>query len=201
MVNANSTNKTIYLASKSPRRAEILQNLGLAYIVLPSDIDESVLENEPPEDYVLRLAQAKALKCVQDIVAQKLTVLPVLAADTTVTIDGLILGKPSTDEEAFAMLTRMSGCWHEVHTGVAVGTAENISVALSTTRVQMEELSEAIITAYIATGEPKDKAGAYGIQGLASTFIKHIEGSYTGVMGLPVYESSQLLAKVGVKLL
>ncbi len=201
MVNTNSTNKTIYLASKSPRRAEILQNLGLAYIVLPSDIDESVLENEPPEDYVLRLAQAKALKCVQDIAAQKLTVLPVLAADTTVTIDGLILGKPSTDEEAFAMLTRMSGSWHEVHTGVAVGTAENISVALSTTRVQMEELSEAIITAYIATGEPKDKAGAYGIQGLASTFIKHIEGSYTGVMGLPVYESSQLLAKVGVKLL
>jgi septum formation protein len=172
--------------------------LGLKFIILPSDIDESVLESESPEDYVLRLAQAKALKCLQDIAAQQLTPLPVLAADTTVTIDGLILGKPSTDEEAFAMLTRISGCWHEVHTGIAVGSAAGISVDLSTTRVQMEELSEATIGAYIATGEPKDKAGAYGIQGLASVFIKHIEGSYTGVMGLPVYESTQLLAKVGV---
>lgn len=198
---SNPNNKTIYLASRSPRRAEILQQLGLKFIILPSDIDESVLESESPEDYVLRLAQAKALKCVQDISAQKLTPLPVLAADTTVTIDGLILGKPANDDEAFAMLTRMSGCWHDVHTGVAVGTATDLSVALSTTRVQMEELSEATIAAYIATGEPKDKAGAYGIQGLASTFIKHIEGSYTGVMGLPVHETAQLLAKAGVRVL
>lgn len=198
---SNPNNKTIYLASRSPRRAEILQQLGLKFIILPSDIDESVLESESPEDYVLRLAQAKALKCVHDIEEQKLTSLPVLAADTTVTIDGLILGKPSTDDEAFAMLTRMSGCWHEVHTGVAVGTATDLLVALSTKRVQMEELSEATIAAYIATGEPKDKAGAYGIQGLASTFIKHIEGSYTGVMGLPVYETAQLLAKAGVRVL
>lgn len=198
---SNSNNKTIYLASRSPRRAEILQNLGLVFTVLPSDIDESVLASESPEDYVLRLAQAKALKCVQDIAAQQLSPLPVLAADTTVTIDGLILGKPNTDDEAFEMLTRMSGSWHEVLTGVAVGTSEGIAVALSTTRVQMEELNDATITAYIATGEPKDKAGAYGIQGVASTFIKHIEGSYSGVMGLPVFEAAQLLAKVGVRVL
>lgn len=195
---SNSNNKTIYLASRSPRRAEILQSLGLKFAILPSDIDESVLESESPEDYVLRLAQAKALKGVHEIAAQQLASLPVLAADTTVTIDGLILGKPATDEEACAMLTRISGCWHEVHTGIAVGTSTDIYVALSTTRVQMEELSDATIAAYIATGEPKDKAGAYGIQGLASTFIKHIEGSYTGVMGLPVYEATQLLAKAGV---
>lgn len=198
---STSNNKAIYLASRSPRRAEILQQLGLTFITLPSDIDEAVLEGESPEDYVLRLAQAKALKCVQDIGEQKLASLPVLAADTTVTIDGLILGKPSTDDEAFAMLTRMSGCWHEVHTGVAVGTATDLFVALSTTRVQMDELSEATIAAYIATGEPKDKAGAYGIQGLASIFIKHIEGSHTGVMGLPVYETAQLLAKAGVRVM
>jgi septum formation protein len=127
--------------------------------------------------------------------------LPILAADTTVSIDGIILGKPESDEEAYAMLARMSGRRHEVHTGIAVATGAGIEVALSTTYVEMDVLADEAIHAYIATGEPRDKAGAYGIQGLAGTFIKHIEGSYSGVMGLPIYETAALLKRAGVDVL
>ncbi|MCB4810514.1 Maf family nucleotide pyrophosphatase [Methylovorus menthalis] len=193
--------KRIYLASRSPRRAELLQQLGLETIFMAADVDESPLPDEAPHDYVLRLAQAKAETGLAALQAQGCEALPLLAADTTVAIDGLILGKPEDDADARAMLLRMSGRWHEVHTGVAVASASGVHVRLSTTRVEMATLDEATIQAYIASGEPRDKAGAYGIQGLASTFIRRIEGSYSGVMGLPVFETSELLKQAGISVL
>lgn len=193
--------KRIYLASRSPRRAELLQQLGIETVFMAADVDESPLPGEPPEEYVLRLAQAKAEAGLAALQAQGGETLPLLAADTTVAIDGLILGKPEDDADARAMLLRMSGRWHEVHTGVAVASPSGVHVRLSTTRVEMTMLDEATIQAYIASGEPRDKAGAYGIQGLASTFIRRIEGSYSGVMGLPVFETSELLKQAGISVL
>jgi septum formation protein len=126
---------------------------------------------------------------------------PVLAADTTVSVDGRILGKPQDDDDAFQMLSSLSGRLHEVHTGIAVATFDAVKTLLSTTRVEMSKLTDEKILAYVATGEPCDKAGAYGIQGLASTMIKRIEGSYSGVMGLPIYETTMLLEQVGIAVL
>ena len=190
----------IYLASRSPRRGEILGQIGIDFDVLPSDVDESVLAEEAPEHYVLRLAKEKASVCVQRLVEQGLPLRPVLAADTTVCIDGMILGKPENDADAAAMLRRMSDRWHVVHTAVAVADRDRVEVALSSTQVELAPLSDADIDAYIASGEPRDKAGSYGIQGLAGTFIRRIEGSYSGVMGLPIYETAQLLKQFGVSL-
>jgi septum formation protein len=191
----------IYLASRSPRRAELLQQIGIEFIVLPSDIDETPLLNELSEAYVLGLAAEKAQACYDDLVSQSAPIYPVLAADTTVSLDGKILGKPQDDDEAFQMLSSMSGRCHEVHTGIAVATHEGVQVAISTTQVEMAKLSDETILAYIATGEPRDKAGAYGIQGLAGALIKRIEGSYSGVMGLPIYETAQLLGQAGIRIL
>lgn len=197
----NTHQKMIYLASRSPRRAELLQQIGVEYIVLPSDIDETPLLDEPSNAYVLRLAAEKAKACYENLIAQAMSIFPVLAADTTVSIDGKILGKPQNDEDAFQMLSSMSGRWHEVHTGIAVASNDGLKVAISTTKVEMTKLSDAMILAYIATGEPRDKAGAYGIQGLAGALIKRIEGSYSGVMGLPIYETAQLLGQAGIRIL
>ena len=191
----------IYLASRSPRRGELLGQIGVHFDVLPSDVDESVRLDESPEHYVLRLAREKALVCVQRLAAQGAPSRPVLAADTTVCIDGLILGKPENDADAAAMLSRMSDRWHAVHTAIAVAEGDRVEVALSSTQVEMAPLTAAEIAAYIASGEPRDKAGSYGIQGLAGAFIRRIEGSYSGVMGLPIYETSQLLNKFGVHVL
>lgn len=193
--------KRIYLASRSPRRGELLGQIGVDFEVLPSDVDETVMPGEAPEHYVLRLAREKALKCASRITSDGLPAMPVLAADTTVCADGEILGKPENDEEAGFMLRSMADRWHTVHTGIAVAFGDRIEVALSSTQVEMAPLSEADIAAYIASGEPRDKAGAYGIQGLAGTFIRRIEGSYSGVMGLPVYETAQLLKKFGIDVL
>ncbi|MFM9912263.1 MAG: Maf family protein [Methylophilaceae bacterium] len=186
----------IYLASRSPRRGELLQQIGVSFVVLPSDIDESVLPNEAAEVYVQRLAQEKAEACLQMIAAQGLAPLPVLAADTTVCVNGNILGKPEDDTDAAAMLQAMSGNWHEVHTAIALAAHGEIAVKLSTTKVQMAALSEAEIAVYVTSGEYKDKAGAYGIQGLAGGFISRIEGSYSGVMGLPLFETAELLKRL-----
>lgn len=191
----------IYLASRSPRRGELLEQIGVTFEVLPSDVDEAVLPDESPEHYVLRLAREKAAVCVRRLVEQGLPLRPVLAADTTVCIDGMILGKPEHDADAAAMLQRMSDRWHAVHTAIAVADGEHIETALSSTQVELALLSETDIAAYVASGEPHDKAGSYGIQGLAGAFIRRIEGSYSGVMGLPVYETSQLLKKFGVNVL
>ena len=190
----------IYLASRSPRRGELLSQIGIPYEVLPSDVDESVVADEGAEHYVLRLAREKALVCVRRIQDGRLHDMPVLAADTTVCIDGMILGKPENDEDAAAMLRRMSDRWHAVHTAVAVAQGDRVEVALSSTQVELAPLSEAEIAAYIASGEPRDKAGSYGIQGLAGTFVRRIEGSYSGVMGLPIYETAQLLKQFGARL-
>jgi septum formation protein len=191
----------IYLASRSPRRGELLGQLGIRFAVLPSDVDESVRPDESPEHYVLRLAREKTAVCMQHIEARGMAQLPVLAADTTVCIDGIILGKPQDDRDADAMLRRMADRWHAVHTAVALAQGKRIEVMLSSTQVELAPLSEEEIAAYVASGEPYDKAGGYGIQGLAGAFVRRIEGSYSGVMGLPVYETSQLLKKFGVDVL
>jgi septum formation protein len=193
--------KTIYLASRSPRRAELLQQVGLNFIVLPSDIDEAPLLNEQSHEYVVRLAAEKAQACFARVQIDQATLYPVLAADTAVSVDGRILGKPQDDDDAFQMLSSLAGRWHEVHTGIAVATISGVKTAISSTRVEMPKLSDEKILAYVATGEPRDKAGAYGIQGLASTMIKRIEGSYSGVMGLPIYETTMLLEQAGILVL
>lgn len=196
-----SESPMIYLASRSPRRGELLGQIGVTFAVLPSDVDESVRPDESPEHYVLRLAREKALVCAQRLAVEGLADRPILAADTTVCIDGMILGKPEHDADAAAMLRRMSDRWHAVHTAIAVAQGNRVETALSSTQVEMARLTEAEIAAYIASGEPLDKAGSYGIQGLAGAFIRRIEGSYSGVMGLPVYETSLLLKQFGVPVL
>jgi septum formation protein len=139
--------------------------------------------------------------CVQRLVQQGLPLRLVLAADTTVCIDGVILGKPEDDLDAAAMLRRMADRWHVVHTAIALADENRVVVALSSTQVELAPLSEAEIVAYVASREPYDKAGGYGIQGLAGAFVRRIEGSYSGVMGLPVYETTQLLKQFGVHVL
>ena len=192
---------SIYLASRSPRRAELLKQMGVLFSVVPADIDETPHAMERSDAYVKRLAIEKAQAGYALVLQKAWFEMPVLAADTTVSIDGEILGKPQDDEDAYRMLSLMSGRWHEVHTGIAVAQAGHVAMEISSTMVQMDDLSDAVIRAYIATGEPKDKAGAYGIQGIAGSLIKRIEGSYSGVMGLPVYETAKLLKQAGIEFL
>ena len=186
----------IYLASASPRRAELLTQIGVPFEVLrlgEFTVDESVRGREAPLAYVKRLAYAKAAAGVLAMRAQKLAARPVLAADTTVCIGRVILGKPEDAVDARRMLTLLSGKTHRVLTAIAVARGDVIKVAWSESRVTFAKLSRREIDAYIATGEPFDKAGAYGIQGKAGAFISHLAGSYTGVMGLPVHETALLL--------
>lgn len=191
----------IYLASRSPRRGELLQQIGVSFTVVASDIDETVRPDELPEAYVRRLAHEKAVAGLADMHAKHLTLRPVLAADTTVCIDKLILGKPESDEDAQAMLARMSGRRHRVLTAIALADGDRIKVVLSDNWVHMAPLSSAEIAAYVVSGEPRDKAGAYGIQGLAGAFVRRIEGSYTGIMGLPLHETAALLKEFGISIL
>ena len=186
----------IYLASASPRRAELLTQIGVPFEVLrlgEFTVDESVRGREAPLAYVKRLAYAKAAAGVLAMRAQNLAARPVLAADTTVCIGRVILGKPEDAVDAQRILTRLSGKTHRVLTAISVARGNAIKVALSESRVTFAKLSRREIDAYIATGEPFDKAGAYGIQGKAGAFISHLAGSYTGVMGLPVHETALLL--------
>jgi nucleoside triphosphate pyrophosphatase len=185
----------VILASRSPRRVELLKQVGIDCIVLPADIDETVLKDELPINYVKRLAREKALATAANM-KREYSHLAVLAADTTVCLDGEILGKPENDNDAMIMLKKLSGKKHEVHTAVAVCFKEKIKVVLSTTQVELMRLTGDMVNAYIASGEHKDKAGSYGIQGRAAAWIKHIEGSYSGVMGLPLFESVQLVNKI-----
>jgi septum formation protein len=187
----------VYLASRSPRRVELLKQIGIHCEILPADIDETPLINERPTDYVIRLARQKAEAGLQNTLVSAKP-LPVIAADTTVELDGIVLGKPENNAEAKRMLQALSGRTHQVHTAVALAWQGEIEVILSSTHVEMMVLSEAQIDAYIHSGEPQDKAGSYGIQGLAGAWVKHIEGSYTGVMGLPVYETATLLRAHGL---
>ncbi|HEX4329498.1 MAG TPA: Maf family protein [Burkholderiales bacterium] len=190
----------IYLASASPRRAELLPLIGVEFEVLKLgefSVDEAVHGREAPATYVQRLAREKAQAGVRAIAARGLAARPVLGADTTVCVGREILGKPgdAADREAEAarMLRLLSGRTHRVLTAVALATPKSVRVALSDSRVTFRRLTRAEISAYIATGEPFDKAGGYGIQGPAAAFVSHLSGSYTGVMGLPLFETAQLL--------
>lgn len=195
----------IYLASRSARRREILAQMGVRYDMLllreapgrSPDFDETPLPDEDPAAYVQRVARMKAEVGWNRMQARQLRRQPVLAADTTVTADGQILGKPADRADAARMLRLLSGREHVVHTAVALMLDARLEVRLSTTRVEFGALGEEAIRQYVATGEPMDKAGAYGIQGRAAMFVKRLEGSYTGVVGLPVYETAALLGAFG----
>ncbi|WP_430009414.1 Maf family protein [Methylophaga lonarensis] len=182
----------IYLASTSPRRSELLRQIKVDFQVLRVSVDESVQAEESAESYVKRVASMKAEAGWQASLKDR----PVLAADTSVVIDGHILGKPETDNEARRMLSMLSGRCHQVMTAVAVQNALSCHCLLQVNEVTFSALSEADIDWYIASGEGRDKAGGYAVQGLAAVFIHHINGSYSGIMGLPLFETVQLLRQV-----
>ncbi len=190
---------TVALASGSPRRRELLQSLGLAVVRVGSEIDEARLPDEPVKDYVARLAREKvATGRIDDRAAG----LCVIAGDTAVATAEQIHDKPFDLAAATSTLRALSGQWHEVHTSVAVATPESSTqVQVVTSRVKFRDLHDAEITAYWETGEPVDKAGAYGIQGLGGVFVERIEGSHSAVMGLPVFETAALLEQAGVSVL
>ena len=186
----------IIIASASPRRQELLNQINVRHFVQIVDIDETPLFNESPTNYVQRLATEKAAACVQKFNPK----LPVLAADTTVVLSNQIMGKPQNQNEAFSMLHQLSGNTHQVFTAISLfGNKQHH--ALSVTEVTFKKLSEAEILAYWQSGEPIDKAGSYAIQGIGSLFIERINGSFSGVMGLPLFETAQLLAQEGIELL
>ena len=195
-------NFSLYLASQSPRRSELLSQIGISFQVLAVDVDETVNENENAQDYVIRLAEEKARA---GWLSERLEPhLPVLGSDTAVVVDGQILGKPADQADAVRMLKLLSGKTHQVMTAVALAqksensTLPELSTVLSVSDVTFKKLSEMEIAHYWASGETLDKAGAYGIQGQAAAFICHLSGSYSGVMGLPLYETVQLLQKAGI---
>lgn len=183
---------SIILASASPRRAELLQQIGVTFSVRPADIDETPEPAETPEHYVGRLAREKAL-AVADSSPECL----VLGSDTSVVLDGVILGKPSGPADAKETLARLSGATHQVITAVALATGGQCQSLLVVTEVRFRELSAGEIDAYVASGEPMDKAGSYGIQGLGGIFVNELRGSYSAVVGLPLQETAALLAGAG----
>lgn len=186
----------IYLASGSPRRRALLQQIGVSFRVIGADLDETALRGESPLAYVSRLAQAKATvgwECSRDSGGA-----PVLAADTAVVLDARILGKPADMNDAIAMLLKLSGRAHEVLTAVALRSSAGIEVKVSRSTVTFRSIDPSEARAYWETGEPSDKAGAYAIQGYAAVFIADLKGSYSGVMGLPLFETAALLKAAGV---
>ncbi|AZN37369.1 Maf family protein [Iodobacter ciconiae] len=185
----------LYLASASPRRQELLAQIGVCFERISAPIDEIPFPNEAARDYVLRLAKAKAEAGWQVMLAHGKSPLPVLAADTTVVLDGQILGKPLDTSDAIGMLERLSGRSHDVFTSLGLRTASGTEVVLSISTVTFMPLSPAQIFAYVASGEPMDKAGSYGIQGMAGMFISELQGSFSGVMGLPLHDTAALLAR------
>ena len=196
---------TIYLASRSPRRRELLRQIGVEHEVLTQrikaqrgpDVNEDPLAAEKPRDYVMRVCRDKVESGWLRVVQRKLPLRGVLAADTTVCIGDEILGTPADAAEAAAFLARLSGREHEVLTAIAFKLGERMETDLSVTTVRFRELGSAEIERYVASGEPMDKAGAYGIQGAAGAFVTEIRGSYSGVRGLPLYETALLLRRFG----
>jgi septum formation protein len=186
----------IYLASQSMRRQELLAQLGVRCEAITVAVHEQRLAVESPEQYVLRVAREKAGAGLLQLAGQPQAI--VLGADTDVVLDGEVLGKPADAAQAAALLRRLSGRTHQVHSAVWLVSAEREQSALVSSDVRFVMLSDADIAAYVATGEPFDKAGAYAIQGRAAAFIARIEGSYSGVMGLPLHETFQLLRSFGV---
>jgi septum formation protein len=194
----------VYLASRSPRRRELLSQIGVRFHLLlfrarpgePPEVDENPVAGEAPDAYVERLARAKAEAGWRRMLQRNLPIAPVLAADTTVAIDGRIFGKPASREEAASMLSAFSGRAHEVLTAVALKHDDWLESALSRSAVRFKALSEEEIGQYVASGESDDKAGAYAIQGRAARFVSELHGSYSGVMGLPLYETAELLDRL-----
>lgn len=199
----------IYLASKSPRRRALLRQLGVEFDELhlreaagrQQDVVEEARDREPAAHYVERIARTKAAIGSKRMLQRDLAKWPVLGADTEVVLDGEIFGKPDDAASAATMLARLSGRRHDVLTGVAVKFGEEVVFALSLSRVTFKRLTSEEIARYVASGEPLDKAGAYAIQGRAGAFVARLEGSYSGVMGLPLFETAELLAKAGTPVL
>jgi septum formation protein len=186
----------LYLASRSPRRRELLAQLGVEHETLPADVDEVPRPGEHPARYVERIALAKAVAGRE--AAER--PVPVLGADTAVICDGRILGKPAGAEDAAAMLRLLSGREHQVLSAVVL-IGSRVQSALSETRVCFRRITADEAAAYWRTGEPRDKAGAYAIQGLGALFVERIDGSYSGVVGLPLFETARLLATEGIGIL
>lgn len=186
----------IYLASGSPRRRALLQQIGVSFRVIGADLDETALQGESPLAYVSRLAQAKATVGWER--GRDSGGAPVLAADTAVVLDARVLGKPADMNDAIAMLLKLSGRAHEVLTAVALRSSAGIEVKVSRSTVTFRSIDPSEARTYWETGEPSDKAGAYAIQGYAAVFIADLKGSYSGVMGLPLFETAALLKAAGV---
>jgi septum formation protein len=186
----------VYLASASPRRRALLEQIGVPFAVLVPEIDETQRAAELPESYVRRLAAAKAETIWA---ATRSAPRPVLAADTTVVLDARVLGKPGDTSEALAMLETLSGRTHLVLTAVALRSAAGVSNVVNVSEVRFRPTTDAERRAYCETGEPLDKAGGYGIQGFGAAFVEHLSGSYSGVMGLPLCETALLLEGAGVR--
>lgn len=195
----------IYLASKSPRRRELLTQIGVRFDLLmfrappreDAATDETPLPGEAPDAYARRIATSKALHGAELVTARKLLARPVLAADTTLDVDGEIIGKPNDDEDAVAILSRLSGRSHEVITAVAISHAGVSQCVASVSEVRFRKLELAEIRRYVASGEPHDKAGAYGLQGRAAVFVESVRGSPSGIVGLPLCETALLLRSFG----
>lgn len=196
----------IYLASKSPRRRELLHQAGIEFSLLllrdaaprGPDVSEVVLPGEAPYDYVSRVTREKADKAWEVMRLRKMPPRPVLAADTTVVLGQQILGKPGSQQEAIEMLSMLSGQTHQVLTSIAVHSASGCATVTQCSEVSFATLDQQQILAYCLSNEPYDKAGGYGIQGAAARFISHIKGSYSGIMGLPLFETCQLLRQAGI---
>ena len=195
----------LYLASRSPRRRELLTQIGIQFDTVlfrnhpreDKEVDETPIAGEVPLVYVERVARAKAAHGARIVGWRRMQPQPVLAADTTLEVDGAIVGKPVDSEDAKAILRRLSGRTHRVLTAVAVALDGRLEVRQSVSEVRFAVLDEAQIASYVASGEPMDKAGAYAIQGRAAQFIEHLAGSYSGVMGLPLFETAELLRRFG----
>ena len=198
----------IILASASPRRGELLAQIGVRYLKIPADLDEQIGAEESPSDAVIRLSREKAERIwatsdnwSMDIEGAKNGHIPVLGADTIVVHEGKILQKPGSREEGVEMLEQLSGERHQVMSALSVATRSGVESALSISNVTFRQISKEERGAYWESGEPTDKAGGYAVQGLGAVFITHLEGSYSGVMGLPLFETAQLLSDAGVNLL
>jgi len=190
-----SSNNSILLASASPRRRELLTQLGVTFTVSAANIDETVVEGEAPQDYVRRMAREKALAGLE----QTLGLMPALGSDTIVLLDGDILCKPETRDEAERMLQALSERTHHVYSAVALALQpDEVLETLNITAVTFGRMPTDWIRSYCQSDEPMDKAGAYAVQGGAGQYIKHIDGSYSGVMGLPLFETAKLLREAGV---
>ena len=199
----------VYLASQSPRRSQLLEQLGVPHQLLVANTDgdlgedaeaiEAVAGQEAPAAYVQRVTELKLDDAVARHQRRGLPAAPILCSDTTVALGREILGKPQDEADAARMLKSLSGTTHRVLTAVAVAHGRKTVAALSVSRVRFDVLSPAMVRAYVASGEPMGKAGAYAVQGRAAAFIAHISGSYSGIMGLPMFETAQLLRQVGVK--